>query len=289
MVVAKLDAAAHQSLATKFDVSGFPTLKWFPKNSDAPEAYSGGRSAEDILAFINERTGLARRLSKAPSAVTHLNAANFHGTVMNPDKHALVAFVAPWCGHCKALKPTYEKLASAFAGEPNVVVGMVDATKNSELASSYGVSGYPTIKYFAAGEDKTAQDYSSGRDMGSLVSFLNEHAGTFRAADGSLSEEAGIVDELHDVVARFMAAAGDKRDKLLAEAEGTVANLEGTAQKWGGMYIKAMKKIIQKGDDFIAKERARLARLLRGSVAAAQKTSMSLRSNILAAFSEVQQ
>ena len=48
------------------------------------------------------------------------------------------------CGHCKQLAPTYEKVAAAFAQEPNVVVAAVDATKHSALAQSYDVTGYPS-------------------------------------------------------------------------------------------------------------------------------------------------
>ena len=31
-----------------------------------------------------------------------------------------MSFTAPWCGHCKRLKPVYDEVAKDFANEPNV-------------------------------------------------------------------------------------------------------------------------------------------------------------------------
>jgi protein disulfide-isomerase A6 len=57
VVIAKVDADAHRDLGTKFDVKGFPTLKWFPKGKTEPEAYEGGRDLNDFAQYITQRTG----------------------------------------------------------------------------------------------------------------------------------------------------------------------------------------------------------------------------------------
>lgn len=95
VVVAKVDADAHRSLGSRFGVTGFPTLKWFPKASTTSEDYSGGRTADDIVSFINSKTGLSRRVKKAPTAVTQLTASNFDAIVMDETKDVLVEFYAP--------------------------------------------------------------------------------------------------------------------------------------------------------------------------------------------------
>ena len=43
--------------------------------------------------------------------------------------------------------------------DTQVVVGKVDADKHRDLAQRFGVSGFPTLKFFAAGEDKEAVAY----------------------------------------------------------------------------------------------------------------------------------
>ena len=51
----------------RFEVKGFPTLKFFPANSIVPEDYSGGRTADAILAWINDKLHLSAQLKKVGS------------------------------------------------------------------------------------------------------------------------------------------------------------------------------------------------------------------------------
>jgi protein disulfide-isomerase A6 len=65
----------------------------------------------------------------------------------------LVEFYAPWCGHCKSLEPEWNIAASKLKGQ--VRLGKVDATVETGLAQRFGVKGYPTIKVFEYGADKS--------------------------------------------------------------------------------------------------------------------------------------
>merc|ERR1711871_1244742 len=79
------------------------------------------------------------------NAVVQLDDDNFEEQVMDSNDMWMVAFTAPWCGHCKNLMPHWEKASGELKGK--VHVGQVDATANQGLASQYGVQGYPTIKW----------------------------------------------------------------------------------------------------------------------------------------------
>lgn len=41
-------------------MSGFPTLKFFPKSNKAGEEYEGGRDLDDFVNFINEKCDTSR-------------------------------------------------------------------------------------------------------------------------------------------------------------------------------------------------------------------------------------
>lgn len=64
-----------------------------------------------------------------------------------------------------------------------------DAQHNKPLAKEYGVSSFPTIKFFPKGEDKTPVDYNKARGEADFTAFLNEHCGTFRAPGGGLNDQ----------------------------------------------------------------------------------------------------
>lgn len=206
----------------------------------------------------------------------------------------------------------YEEVAKTFESESDVVVASVDADKHryvvpaflclpfrlgppvfltplhprSDLGSAYGVSGFPTLKFFAAGDDKEAEPYESGRDATSLVDFLNGAAGTHRVVGGGLTDMAGRLADFDFFAAQFMSAADDAgRQAVMDEAANSMDVLtdeEATAAK---MYIKAMTKVMKKGAEYVEKERARLGAMLdSGSVSPNKKTFFMLRRNVLAAF-----
>merc|ERR1712020_685293 len=53
--LAKVDATEESTVAEKFEVRGYPTLKFF-KNGKAME-YGGGRTADTIVSWVEKKTG----------------------------------------------------------------------------------------------------------------------------------------------------------------------------------------------------------------------------------------
>ena len=58
---------------------------------------------------------------------------------------------SPRCGHCKALAPTYKKLAKRFADVDSVVIAKMDGTTNEH--ADVDADGFPTLLFFPAEKD----------------------------------------------------------------------------------------------------------------------------------------
>jgi len=86
----------------------------------------------------------------ASDNVKELTDTNFETEVIKSSTPVLVDFWADWCGPCKMLTPTIEKLANDYAGK--VKVGKVDTDSNREVSMKYGISAIPTVILFKNGQ-----------------------------------------------------------------------------------------------------------------------------------------
>ncbi|KAL3651333.1 hypothetical protein CASFOL_004335 [Castilleja foliolosa] len=283
VLIAKVDCDEHKSVCSKYGVSGYPTIQWFPKGSLEPKKYEGGRTAEAFAEFINSEGGTNVKIASVPSSVVVLTPDNFDEIVLDENKDVLVEFYAPWCGHCKSLASTYEKVAAAFKHDEHVVIANVDADQHKDLAEKYGVSGYPTLKFFPK-NNKAGDDYDGGRDLEDFVTFINEKSGTSRDAKGQLNSKAGIVEGLDNLVKEFVSASNEEKKVVFKLLEEEADKLEGSSASYGKVYVKAAKSYLDKGSDYAKNEVLRLERILAKSISASKADELTLKKNIISSF-----
>jgi len=80
----------------------------------------------------------------------HVTDDAFEKTVLKSELPVIVDFWAPWCGPCKMIAPTLEKLAKEHAGK--LLVAKVNTDENPQWATQYGVQGIPTMLFVANGK-----------------------------------------------------------------------------------------------------------------------------------------
>ena len=85
----------------------------------------------------------------ASEHVKEFTDQNFTDEVINSTVPVLVDFWAEWCGPCRALGPTIEKLAKEYAGR--VKVGKMDVEANREVPMQFRISNIPMVVVMKGG------------------------------------------------------------------------------------------------------------------------------------------
>jgi protein disulfide-isomerase A6 len=180
------------------------------------------------------------------------------------------------------MKEAFNQAAKAFQLEKDVVIGNVDATVEKDLASKYGVTGYPTLKFFQK-KSSEPEDYNAGRKLEDFVKFVNDNAEKSRTSEGKLDEFAGLLKPLIEIAQKFKSSS-DKQG-LIKEAEKLLKEQKSEEDKWScSYYIKAMKSGLKKESHF-ENEAKRLSKLLQSnSVRPEMLDSIQKRLNILNSF-----
>ncbi len=82
--------------------------------------------------------------------VLEVSDATFDQEVLKSEQPVLVDFWAVWCGPCKAIGPTVDAVAAAYAGRLKVIKVNVD--ENGATPSRYGIRGIPALLFFKGGK-----------------------------------------------------------------------------------------------------------------------------------------
>jgi protein disulfide-isomerase-like protein len=125
----------------------------------------------------------------------------------------MIEFYAPWCGHCKNLKPKYISAAKSIkkSKETGIKFGAVDCTKEQYLCQKYGVQGYPTLKAYVSGKMK---EYQGPREEDDMIRFVKSLRDSKGSKGGSAKCSSSLLDSnKKDAVALCDAHFPDKKSK----------------------------------------------------------------------------
>ena len=163
-----VDCDKHKSLASKFGVRGFPTLKMFPveksynpyqkKFSKIPIDYNGPRTAKAMVEHV---------LAQLPNFVHFVTAAN-SSTFLDDEYPKALLFTEK-----EAVAPLFKSMAVQFKGR--IRFGQA-SYKDSDLATSLGVKEFPKL-IAIPGTDLTKAVAHTGKiKKDELTTFISSHS-----------------------------------------------------------------------------------------------------------------
>ncbi|PLX38801.1 MAG: thioredoxin [Hyphomicrobiales bacterium] len=111
----------------------------------------------------------------AAELISDSSDGTFMADVIEASKQALVLvdFWAPWCGPCKQLGPTLEKLVLEAKGAVRLVKINVD--ENQGIAGQLGVQSIPAV--FAFKDGKPVDGFMGALPESEIRNFLKKHGG----------------------------------------------------------------------------------------------------------------
>ncbi len=83
--------------------------------------------------------------------VLKIDNENFEKEVLKSDMPVIVDFWAEWCGPCKILGPTFEKISEEYEGRLKFAKANVD--ENRDIAGKFSIQGIPSMLIFNKGEE----------------------------------------------------------------------------------------------------------------------------------------
>ena len=206
-------------------------------------------AAHDPYAAVTSTTAAARAAPAAPAAPTapaappaelviDVTEMDFEQLVLERSLEVpvLLDCWAPWCGPCRSLGPTLEKLARAYGGR--FVLAKINTDEAPNLSAALRIRSIPLVVLFAGG--RPVDQFVGALPEGQIRQFLDKHLAAFQppgspleelrkaAAEAPNAEEAeallvealqvdpGHAETLHDLAERWIArGALDDALKLL--------------------------------------------------------------------------
>ena len=80
----------------------------------------------------------------------HFTDANFEAEVLKSNIPVMVDFFAEWCGPCKMMGPSIEKLATEYDGKFSI--GKLDVDANDKASGTFEIRSIPTLMIFKDGK-----------------------------------------------------------------------------------------------------------------------------------------
>lgn len=268
--VAAVNCGKFHSFCYKMGVSMTPQVRLY--NQTGVSIYDGGMSHESLARWTTGLTGA--RGKELPFALKKPNGRVFK-ELINKTHCVFAMFYNPSQKADNGFLEAMRKVADAFRYDDRVEICAIDVDLYKFFNWDYDLTFMPDCRLWCKDETDPIK-YEGHKTADDLIDFINDYCGTMRGLNGRLHAEAGVIDEVSQIVEDFITKG--RRPQYISDME----QVDGTKY-----YVTVMKEVIGKGDSFITEERERLNKLLdSGSLSPDKLDEFQIRVNILSVFAQ---
>lgn len=266
--VAAMNCGKYRHFCYKMGVSMTPVIKLYTK--EAVYDYEGGMSHESVARWA---TGITKVHPRDLVYTLRQPNGRVFNEILNNTHCVFVMFYNPWCVACKKFLPHMREVAEAFKYDDRVQIVANDVDLYKFYNWDFDLKSFPDCRLYC--KDETDPITFTGKKTSEdLIDFINDYCGTQRGLNGRLNSEAGVIDEVSQIIEDYLTKG--KKPHYISDME----QVEGTSY-----YVWVMKAIADKGNDFIFTERKRLSDMLNSDTLSPDKIDeFQVRINILGVF-----
>lgn len=155
--IAQVDCTIYTKLCHENDITGYPTLLYFHKNSFSPVEYKGARDLPSLTLFLSEvftmkSEGLEVEETedvKIYSGMAYLHDQNIE-KFLSKGQH-FIMFYAPWCKASQRLAPIWADLAVHYAHNEYIKIGKVNCLNSESSCKNFDIKQYPYLLWVVNG------------------------------------------------------------------------------------------------------------------------------------------
>ncbi|XP_032516166.2 thioredoxin domain-containing protein 5 homolog [Danaus plexippus] len=158
IAIAQVDCMKHSKLCKENDITGYPTLLYYHKNSFTPVEYKSTRDLPSLTLFVS--AVYTKNKKPKPKERPLPNVEIYSGMASLDDYNIekfvskgqhFVLFYVPWCTASQKLAIVWAEMAKIYENNEYLQIGRINCYHNEITCQNFDIKQYPLLLWIVNG------------------------------------------------------------------------------------------------------------------------------------------